>query len=232
MLLSSALHNPPAIGLAVEIYDGDLKMSLKEGPKFETVDFRCNREITIMSAVDFLSGGAEVFRNQVLNLELTGAHLPSSADQSLRLPKNGLRLTAGAARGARALMRAQHRRRLSGWRVSRWGCAVQDKNKDIKNLKNTLKQREDALKAEKRALEVAKTAMKEAETKANVLQEDLKSAKQMNLELRSQLASAKEQERRQQEHIANRKWIARAETPRCCCARVSLWTFLSFLKTV
>ena len=48
-------------------------------------------------------------------------------------------------------------------------------------------------------------ANKEAETKANVIQDDLKSAKQMNLELRSQLASAKEQERRQQEHIANRK---------------------------
>jgi hypothetical protein len=54
-----------------------------------------------MSAVDFLSSGADVIRNQVLNLELTGAHLPSSAGQSRRLrvnravlPKNGRRLTA------------------------------------------------------------------------------------------------------------------------------------------
>ena len=92
-------------------------VTLKRCLIFETVCFRENRQITSMSAVDFLSSGADVIRNQVLNLELTGAHLPSSADQSRRLrvncavlPKNGLRLTAGAARGARTLMRAQQRR--------------------------------------------------------------------------------------------------------------------------
>ena len=76
-------------------------MTLKRCLIFETVCFRENRQITSMSAVDFLSSGADVIRNQVLNLELTGAHLPSSAGQSRRLrvnravlPKNGRRLTA------------------------------------------------------------------------------------------------------------------------------------------
>ncbi len=104
----------------------------------------------------------------------------------------------------------------------------QDKDNEIKSLKKHAKQQDDALKAEKRALEGAKNATAEMRTKAASLEEDLKSVRQQNLELRSQLTAEKEGKRKVQESMAERKSKSRRAAARArdsaCSASIAALT--------